>query len=97
VHICPLKNHQFPYYAFATVQIFCLVRKSQIRKFLRDASPQIANRQIFVMISPPIRKFPWCPSPQIANPQICEEKSNVSDPDPHSFALKYFFYLRKYS
>jgi hypothetical protein len=42
----------------ANPQILVLIPLSQIRNFLRYASPQIANPQIFMII------------PQIANPQI---------------------------
>jgi hypothetical protein len=61
-------------------QILGLILQTQFQKFLRRASPQVANPQIFLV-----------PSPQIGNPQICKEKGSVSDPGPHWFALNTFF------
>jgi hypothetical protein len=53
----------------ANLQILGLIPQSQVRKFLRCASP---HRKI--------RKFGMI-NPQIANSRICKEKSSVSDPN----------------
>ncbi len=63
----------------ANLQILGLIPQSQIRKFMRCASPQITNPQIVCLVY----------SPQIANPQICKDKSSVSYLDPHWFVFLY--------
>ncbi len=59
---------------------------------------QSSNRKstIFLLLIPKsqIGKFSWYPSPK-RKPANLQGKNSVSDPDPHCFASKIFFYLCK--